>query len=260
MKHKEPKTVAVTGPAGRLLATVEGDGGIPTLFVHGIPSDRTLWAGTQHDLATRSISFDLRGLGESGGAHGPFGVEAAVEDVAAVADELAPEKFVLVGHGFGGVVAGAFAAYYPERLAGLLYVDAPGDMRRTPSAEAGAWLENFSAARYGAFHEHWLAPLLLEAKEATRVHVMKMMRTSRREAIAGYLESLFHHDPGEAFEGFTGHTHALVATTGPETLVAQRPSLSRAVAPHASHWLMLDAAQWFHTELVRFLGQCRHTA
>ncbi|MBZ4422774.1 alpha/beta fold hydrolase [Myxococcus sp. RHSTA-1-4] len=258
MKQKEPKTVAVTGPAGRLMATVEGDGGIPTLFVHGIPADRTLWAGAQHGLATRSISFDLRGLGESGGAHGPFGVEAAVEDVAAVADALAPEKFVLVGHGFGGAVAGAFAAYYPERLAGLLYVEAPGDMRRTPKAEADAWLENFSAAKYGAFHEHWLAPLMLEAKESTRVLVMKMMRTSRREPIAGYLESLFHHDPGEAFEGFTGHTHALAATTGPETLVGSRPSLSRSVAPHASHWLMLDSAQWFHTELVRFLGQCRH--
>jgi pimeloyl-ACP methyl ester carboxylesterase len=259
MKHREPKTVGVTGPAGRLMATVEGDGGIPTLFVHGIPADRTLWAEVQHGLATRSISFDLRGLGESGGAHGPFGIEAAVEDVAAVADELAPEKFVLVGHGFGAAVAGAFAMYYPERLAGLLYVEAPGDLRRTPKAEADAWLENFSAARYGAFHEHWLAPLLLEAKEATRVQVMKMMRTSRREAIAGNLESLYDHDPGEAFESFTGHTHALAATTGPETLVGQRPSLSRSVAPHASHWLMLDSAQWFHAELVRFLGQCRHT-
>lgn len=258
MKHKEPKTVAVNGPAGRLMATVEGDGGIPIIFVHDIPGDRTLWAEAQHGLATRSIAFDLRGMGESGGAHGPFGVEAAVEDVAAVADALAPEKFVLAGHGFGAAVAGAFAAYYPERLAGLLYVEAAGDLRRRPKAETEAWLENFSAAKYGAFHEHWLAPLLLEAREATRVRVMKVMRTTRREAIAGYVESLFSHDPGEAFEGFTGPTHALAAATGPETLVAWRPTLSRSVAPHASHWLMLDSAQWFHTELVHFLGQCRH--
>ncbi|QSQ21921.1 alpha/beta hydrolase [Pyxidicoccus parkwayensis] len=259
MKHREPKTVTVTGPAGRLMATVDGDGGIPTLFVHGVPADRTLWAGAQHDLATRSIAFDLRGLGESSGSHGPFGIEAAVEDVVAVADALAPEKFVLVGHGFGAAVAGAFAAYYPERLAGLLYVEAPGDLRRTPKAEVDAWLENFSAAKYGAFHEHWLTPLLLEAKEATRVQVMKMMRTSRREAIAGNLESLYHHDPGEAFEQFKGHTHALAASTGPRTLVSEHPQLSRAVATHASHWLMLDSAQWFHAELVRFLGECRHS-
>ena len=57
------------------------------------------------------------------------GIEAAVEDVLAIADAAALEKFVLVGHGFGAAVAGAFSTYYPERLAGLLYVEAPGDLR-----------------------------------------------------------------------------------------------------------------------------------
>jgi pimeloyl-ACP methyl ester carboxylesterase len=130
-------------------------------------------------------------------------------------------------------------------------------MRRTEKADMAAWLENFSAAKYGGFHEHWFTPLLLEAKEKTRALVMKTLRTSRREAIAGNMESLFHHDPGEAFERFTGPTHALVAFTTPETLVAQRPGLSHSVLPHASHWPMLDAPQWFHTELVRFLGHCK---
>jgi pimeloyl-ACP methyl ester carboxylesterase len=257
MKRKDPTMVTVTGPAGRLMALADGDGGIPILFVHDLASDRTHWAETQHGLTTRSVAFDLRGLGESGGAHGPFGVEAAVEDVAAVADALLPQKFVLVGHGFGAAVAGAFASYYPERLAGLLYVEAAGDLRHRMKADTDAWLENFSEAKYGGFHEHWLAPLLLKAKETTRTLVMKTLRTSRREAIAGNLESLFSYNPDEAFERFTGPTHALAAETGPETLVAQRPTLSHSVLPNASHWLMLDSPQWFHTELVRFLGRCK---
>jgi len=258
MKHREPKTVAVPGPAGKLMATEEGTGGLPVLFVHDHAADRTQWAEIQHGLATRSVSFDLRGLGESGGSHGPFGVEAGVEDVAAVADALLPEKFVLVGHGFGAAVAGAFASYYPERLAGLLFVEAPGDLRRWTPSDRDAWLENFSAAKYGGFHEHWLMPLLLEAKEKTRALVMKTLRTSRREAIAANVESLFGYNPDEAFARFTGPIHALAAATGPETLVAQRPSLSHSVVPHASHWLMLDSPQWFHTELVHFLGRCKH--
>jgi pimeloyl-ACP methyl ester carboxylesterase len=257
MKHKEPTNVSVPGPAGRLMVTDEGTGGIPVLFVHDNAADRTHWAETQHSLATRSVSFDLRGLGESGGAHGPFGVEAGVEDVAAVADALLPQKFVLVGHGFGAAVAGAFASYFPERLAGLLYVEAPGDMRRWTKADADAWLENFSAAKYGAFHEHWLSPLLLEAREKTRTLVMKTLRTSRREAIAGNVASLFGYDPNEAFARFSGPTHALAASTGSDTLVAQRPSLSHSVVPHASHWPMLDSPQWFHSELIRFLGRCK---
>jgi pimeloyl-ACP methyl ester carboxylesterase len=258
MKHKEATTVTVPGPAGRLMATVEGDGGIPVLFVHDFAADRTHWAETQHGLTTRSVSFDQRGMGESSGGHGPFGVEAAVEDVTAVADALLPEKFVLVGHGFGAAVAGAFASYYPERLAGLLYVEPVGDMRRQEKANVDAWLENFSEAKYGGFHEHWFTPLLLEAKEKTRALVMKTLRTSRREASAGNMESLFRYNPNEAFERFTGPTHALVAATSPESLVAQRPDLSHSVLPHASHWLMLDAPQWFHAELVRFLGRCKH--
>ena len=257
MVHKDPTTVSVSGPAGRLMATTQGAGGIPLLFVHDLSGDRTHWAEVQRDLSTQSVSFDLRGLGESNGASGPFGVEAAVEDVAAVADALLPQKFVLVGHGFGAAVAGAFASYYPERLAGLLYVEASGDLRRRPQAEADAWLENFSAAKYGAFHEHWLAPLLLEAKEKTRSLVLKTLRTSRRESIAGNLTSLFSYDPNEAFARFSGPTHALAADTGAEMLVTQRPTLSHSVVPHASHWPMLDAPQWFHTELVRFLGRCK---
>jgi pimeloyl-ACP methyl ester carboxylesterase len=257
MKHKEPKTMTVAGPAGKLIATVEGEGGIPVLFVHDNAGDQTHWAETQHGLSTRSVAFDLRGLGESSGGHGPFGIEAAVEDVAAVADALLPEKFVMVGHGFGAAVAGAFATYYPERLAGLLYVEAPGDLSQVPKASTATWLENFSAVKYGAFHEHWLTPLLLEAKVPTRTQVLKTMRTSRREAIAGYMESLYGYTPAEAFASFKGPTHALVAATGPETLVGQRPELARSVAPHASHWLMLDSPQWFHAELVRFLGHCK---
>ena len=56
-----------------------------------------------------------------------------------------------------------------------------------------------------------------------------------------------------------GPIHAFASSTGPESLVGQRPTLARSVAPHASHWLMLDAPQWFHQQLVRFLGECRHT-
>lgn len=258
MKHKPPTTTTIAGPAGKLRATSEGDGGMPVLFLHDNAADHTHWSETQHGLQSQTVAFDLRGLGESGRA-GPFGIEASVEDVLAVADALLPEKFILVGHGFGAAVAGAFAAYYPERLAGLLYVEAMGDLRGTPEAEREAVLENFTAEKWGAFHEHWFATLLLKAKPTTATLVMKTLRTSRREPIAANAESLYGYDPGEAFSAFKGPTHALAESTGPEMLISQHPELSRSVAPRASHWLMLDAPGWFHTELVKFIGQCRHT-
>lgn len=138
MKHKAPTTTVVSGPAGKLVVTTEGDGGLPVLFVHDNAGDHTHWQEAQHGLETRTLALDLRGLGDSAGGHGPFGVEAGVEDLLAVSEALLPGKFLLVGHGFGGAVAGAFAAYYPERLAGLLYVEAPGDLRPTPQSERDA--------------------------------------------------------------------------------------------------------------------------
>lgn len=257
MKHIAPTTTTISGPAGKLRVTTEGQGGIPVLFIHGNAADHTHWSAIQSGLQTKTVAFDLRGLGESGGAQGPFGIEANVEDVIAVADALLSEPFILVGHSFGAAVAGAVAAYYPERLAGLLYVDAAGDLRDTPAADRDAFLNNFAAENYGAFHEHWFTPLLLDAAPATKTLVHKTLRTSRREAVAGNMESIFRFDPNEAFASYEGPTHALVASTGPQTLVGQHPELTRSVAKHASHWLMLDAPQWFHGELVKFIGVCK---
>jgi pimeloyl-ACP methyl ester carboxylesterase len=48
-----------------------------------------------------------------------------VEDLRALADHLGRERFVLVGHDWGGVVAWAFAIAHPERLTKLVIVNAP---------------------------------------------------------------------------------------------------------------------------------------
>jgi len=48
-----------------------------------------------------------------------------VEDLRALADHLGRQKFVLVGHDWGGVVAWAFAIAHPERLERLVIVNAP---------------------------------------------------------------------------------------------------------------------------------------
>ncbi len=62
-----------------------------------------------------------------------YGVRARIEHVRAVMDTLGLARAVLVGHSLGGDELTAFAGAYPERTAGLVYLDAAYDRKRMPA-------------------------------------------------------------------------------------------------------------------------------
>jgi esterase len=70
------------------------------------------------------IALDQRGHGESQWAMPPaYGTADFAGDLHALFDRLGWAHVVLVGHSMGGHNAMAFAAWYPERTAGLIIVD-----------------------------------------------------------------------------------------------------------------------------------------
>jgi pimeloyl-ACP methyl ester carboxylesterase len=73
------------------------------------------------------VAPDLRGYGLSSkpGNVDAYGLDRLVEDVRALADHLGAARIELVGHDWGGVIAWAFAARHPDRLAKLVIVNAP---------------------------------------------------------------------------------------------------------------------------------------
>ena len=78
------------------------------------------------------------------------GYEEGAEDVQAIVDFMGLERFVLAGHSWGGAVVGHYAALHPERLAGLVYLEAAGDMRGMPAEQSAAYFEAFGPATYQA--------------------------------------------------------------------------------------------------------------
>ncbi|MFK4148681.1 alpha/beta fold hydrolase [Streptomyces sp. NPDC004065] len=100
----------------------DGDG-VPLVFVHGWTADRHRWDHqVEHFSAGRRVvRLDLRGHGESGGA-GSRTIEAAAGDVIALLDHLKIERFVLVGHSMGGMIAQTIALAHPERVERLVLV------------------------------------------------------------------------------------------------------------------------------------------
>lgn len=99
------------------------------ILVHGFASSLHTWSKWQARLDDnyRVISLDLPGHGLS---RVPQETEAGigyfVEIVDALADRLSVDRFTLAGSSMGGNVAWQYALQHPEKLDGLVLVDASG--------------------------------------------------------------------------------------------------------------------------------------
>jgi pimeloyl-ACP methyl ester carboxylesterase len=105
-------------------------GGRPVLFLHGFPQTSWSWHHQLDALAAsgfRAVAFDQRGY--SSGARPPniddYRIDALVADALAVADALGMERFDLVGHDWGAMVAWVTAARHPDRIRTLTAVSVP---------------------------------------------------------------------------------------------------------------------------------------
>ena len=112
----------------RLHYVAAGEGEL-MLFLHGFPE---FWYEWKHQLEEfgcdhLAVAPDMRGynLSSKPPEVEQYQMAALVEDVRALADHLGAERFTLVGHDWGGVVAWAFAIAHPERLRRLIIVNAP---------------------------------------------------------------------------------------------------------------------------------------
>jgi epoxide hydrolase 4 len=99
------------------------------LFVHGFPEFWYEWRRQLDEFGRdhQAVAPDMRGYNLSGKPVdlAQYQVPHMVEDLRALAVHLGHEKFALVGHDWGGVVAWAFAMAHPERLERLVIVNAP---------------------------------------------------------------------------------------------------------------------------------------
>jgi len=138
------------------------------VFIHGFAGCAETWEFQINHFAKsyRVVVPDLRGHGQSDAPYTDYTMPEIVADLAAMVEHLKlPEKFVLVGHSFGGSICVEYATAYPERVAKLVLIATAGEY---PLPRAAAILFRLPSALYKPFWRYrprWNAEL----------HVMKRM-------------------------------------------------------------------------------------
>ncbi len=101
------------------------------VFVHGLGSSSQDWKFQTEFFSKyfRTITYDVRGHGQSEKVKGPYSVPLFAKDLRELLDELAVEKAHIVGLSMGGWIAFQFAVDYPERVLSLTIVNSWADMR-----------------------------------------------------------------------------------------------------------------------------------
>ena len=243
------------------------------ILLHGLAQTAWLWTPVARRLrgVARVVAMDLRGHGLSDSPTDRYGPESQAGDVVAVAEgsgllDADGQRVILVGHGFGAIVAAWAAEAFGERCGGLVLVDGGWeDIARTTGMEPDEFLRGLdeppevlsSMAAYLADRRDfdpgsWDADQE-QAARATVVeaHSKRLIPATRPHAVRASVEAMFRYDPLEVLPALLPRIVALAAAddeeatsarslaTAQEVLrIAARPLIRVARFPDAGHNLM----------------------
>lgn len=113
--------------AGAALAYQETGSGRPAVVVHDVAADAATWTPVLPRIGGRAIAYDRRGYGGSTKPEGYAAtiVEEQAEDLAALLRGLEAAPALLLGDGFGALVALDVAKRHPGLVASLVLADTP---------------------------------------------------------------------------------------------------------------------------------------
>jgi pimeloyl-ACP methyl ester carboxylesterase len=141
---------------GKKLHLIDNDAtGPPVIFESGISATCLNWTRVRTEVASfaRACTYDRAWLGWSDPSLSPRTTSVIVDELRALLHAARiPKPFILVGHSFGGLLVRAYAAKYPNDVAGLVLVD-PLSLREwqdTSPAQARMLRRGVKLSRRGA--------------------------------------------------------------------------------------------------------------
>jgi len=246
--------------------------GLPLVFLHAFPLNRSMWEPQIAVLSQqfRTIAIDLRGHGESDAPLWNFSLEHYADDVRALLDHLAISQAVLVGLSMGGYISLAFSRKYGNRLKGLILADTRAQAD-SPEGRTGRFHLAQTAVGHGsdAVADIMLPKLLGATSLQTNQKLVDYVRkTIRGTSVSGIVTDLM------AMADRPDSVHQLGTITAPSLIVLGRednttpladaqlmaeriPSARLAVIPAAGHLSNLEQPDVFNDVVTGFVGGLR---
>jgi pimeloyl-ACP methyl ester carboxylesterase len=256
-KYGGPPSQFVTLPDGPTVHyRDEGPRDAPVIMLlHGSNADLHTWQPWVDRLKDRYrlIRLDQRGHGLTGPApDGSYRQDAFTGDLEAFRMQLNLDRFVLAGNSMGGAIAARYAMTHPNRLAGLVLIDAGG---APVKRESGGGNLAFTIARI---------PVLNTV--ASQFMPRSLIERSLRQSVANQaVVTSATVDRYWELARFPGNRRATMARFGEsgEPFTAARLAIVR--TPTLVMWgerdqlILLSAGQWFarslpNAQLVSYAG------
>jgi pimeloyl-ACP methyl ester carboxylesterase len=233
---------------------------LPAVFLHSLAGNASQWSSQLEHLRPerRAVALEWRGHGRSGApADGDYSVPSAAADVEEAVGRLGLERFVLVGHSGGGLVALQYAADHPERVAGLLLADPSGDFRKVPAEQMDPLIAALDSEAYAATIGQYWGFNLTGATPATRERVMADLEATPKETVVGFFGAVRGYDPLPALRSYVGPMLS-VATPINDALFSLHnlgADLPHTTFAGTGHWLHMDKPEEFNRVLDGFLAR-----
>ncbi len=258
---------------GITLAYNDTGQGLPLVFLHAFPLNRTMWAPQEEALSRkfRVITVDLRGHGESDAPLWRYTLDQFADDVRSLLDHLSVPRAVLVGLSMGGYLIFSCYRRFPDRIKALVLADTRAEADKP---EVLTWRFELAQRVYrqgpSAVADEMGPKLLSPTTIATRPdlveHVRKIILSTQVSGIVGDLMAIAERpDSTGLLPGITCPTLVVVGDRDVLTTAAENERIAKAIPgakleiiPEAGHLSNLEQPELFNKAVETFLAHIVH--
>ncbi len=244
--------------------------GLPIIFLHAFPLNRTMWAQQEEALSSqfRVVTIDLRGHGESDAPLWRYTLKQSADDVNALLNHLSIPQAVFAGLSMGGYILFAFYRKYAARVKGLILADTRAQADTAEGKEGRFQMAQIVYKKGpSAIADIMLLKLLSPTSIQTRPdlvqHVRAMIEGNQISGIAGDLMAMADRpDSVPLLSQITCPTQIIVGELDQATppsdaklMADHTPNARLVLIPNAAHLANLEQPEAFNHIVATFASE-----